>query len=266
MLSSANWSDPLQLAVFRWAGAALFAVALHSGIVAFLLYPREPNDTDIAGSIAIELAPIAAGSHVEMADVPPGPPTPEQPAASETTKEMQKQETAEAPRVEASPLAPNPEVSLPIKQPEQKQEPVKKDKAEHAERESQAAAAILPMAPPRLQENDSLVPTAPAIGLSAAALQAQASWRKSLVSHLSRYKRYPVAAHSHQIEGQVMVQFTVDRTGNVVASQVVQSSGSLLLDDAAMAMLRRAAPLPAPPPQAQGSAFEFVLPIRFKLR
>jgi hypothetical protein len=40
----------------------------------------------------------------------------------------------------------------------------------------------------------------------------------------------------------------------------------LLLDDEAMAMLRRAGPLPTPPAEAQGPSFEFVLPIQFKSR
>ena len=264
MIASANWNGSLQLRMFRWTGAALFAVALHAGALAFLLYSRDTPDEDIAGSIAIELAPIAAGSPNEIADAPFGPPTPERTAASEATKEVPKQETVETARVEPSPLAPNPELSLPATPPEEKQ--VEKEKIEHAEHESQASAAALPTAPPRVQENTAAVPAAPAIGLSAAALQAQASWERTLVSHINRYKHYPTAAHTHRIEGQVTVQFTVDRAGSVVATQILHSSGSLLLDDEAMAMLRRAAPLPAPPAQAQGETFAFVLPIRFKVR
>ena len=264
MISSANWNDSLQRGIFRWTGAAVFAVALHAGLLALLLYSRDTTGEDIAGSIAIELAPIAAGSPIEIADAPPGPPSPERTAATEATKEIPKQETVETPNVEPSPLAPNPEIALPAKRPEEKQ--VEKEKVEHAEHESHASEAALPTAPPRVEGNNAVVSPAPAIVLSAAALQAQASWRRTLVSHINRYKHYPTAAHTHRIEGQVTVQFTVDRAGSVVATQILHSSGSLLLDDEAMAMLRRAAPLPAPPAQAQGETFAFVLPIRFKVR
>jgi len=266
MISSANWNDSLQQGIFRWTGGAVFAVALHVGLLAFLLHSTESTDADIAGAIAIDLAPITAGPPIEMADVPTGPLTPEQTAASEARMEIPKQETVETPSVEPSPLAPNPEITLPPKRPEEKQEPVEKEKVEHTEHESQASEAVLPTAPPRVEGNNAVVSAAPAIVLSAAALQAQASWRRTLVSHINRYKRYPATAHAHRVEGVVTIQFTVDRAGSVVQTQVVQSSGSLLLDDEAVAILRRAAPLPAPPTQAEGSTFVFSLPIRFKIR
>jgi len=262
--ASTDWDGSLQLRMFRWASAGLLAAGMHVGVVLFFLYPSQSTDADIEGSLAVELAPIEAGSPIEMPNVPPGPLAPEQTAASEATKQIPKSETAETVAVDPSPLAPNPEVSLPL-QRDEKEHP-EKENAEKAERESQASAASLAAAPPRLERNNSLVPVAPAIGVDPAARQAQASWEKSLVSHLNRFKRYPAAAHTHHIEGQVSVQFSVDHTGAVLESQVVQSSGSPLLDDEAMAMLRRAAPLPRPPAAEQGSTFVLVLPIRFKIR
>ena len=265
MIRIAHFCDSLQRGMFRWSGAAAFAVALHVGLLALLLYSPESTDAGIAGTIAIDLAPITAGSPVELGDVPPGPLTPEQAATSEATKEVLKQELVKTPEVEPSPLAPNPEVSLPTRR-EEDQKPVEKEMDKQAERESQASVASLPTAPPRLDEKNSPVPTAPEIGLPAAALQVRASGEKTLVTHLNRYKRYPAGAHSHRVEGQVMVAFTVDRVGTVVASYVVHTSDSLVLDDEALAMLRRASPLPKPPAEAQGSTFEFVLPIRFKIQ
>jgi protein TonB len=267
MIRISHFGGSVQQEMFRWTGAALLAVALHAGLLAFLLYSPESADQDIAGAIAIELAPIAAGAAVEMGEVPPGPLTPEQAPASEATKEIAKYVPEEVPRIEPSPLAQNPEVILPLKQPEKKDEPIDETKkAEHAEEETRAAAASVATVPPRLEEDHAPVPTAPVIGLSAAARQARATWEKALVSHLDRYKRYPAAARAHRVEGQVMVQFTVNRAGIVVASHVVRSSGSLLLDDEAIAMLRRAGPLPTPPAETQGLSFDFVLPIQFRSR
>jgi protein TonB len=84
--------------------------------------------------------------------------------------------------------------------------------------------------------------------------------------HLGRHKRYPPAARSLRQQGSVSVAFTMDRLGNVVAARVLTSSGSTLLDEEATAVLKRASPLPAPPPSIGGATFELVLPIQFRIR
>ena len=149
MTADDTWCDSLQLRMFRWTGAALFAIGMHVSVLAILLSPPQSTDADIEGSIAVELAPVAAGSPIEMPKVPPGPPTPEQTAAAPAATRLRKPESVEAPAVEQSPLAPNPEVSLPLQRPKEKEEPVEKQEAEEAEQKSQPSAASLPAAPPR---------------------------------------------------------------------------------------------------------------------
>jgi protein TonB len=78
---------------------------------------------------------------------------------------------------------------------------------------------------------------------------------------LARYKSYPAQANS--AEGVVSLAFTVDRKGNVVSSRIEKTSGSTVLDAEALALLARAAPLPAPPPEVADADLTFVLPIRF---
>jgi TonB family protein len=97
------------------------------------------------------------------------------------------------------------------------------------------------------------------------ATEAQASWHKELIARISRYKRYPEAAKAKQLQGLAKVKFTIDRAGRVLLAQVVQSSGSALLDAEAIAMLFRAAPLPLPPPETPGTSFDLFLPIRFAI-
>jgi protein TonB len=141
----------------------------------------------------------------------------------------------------------------------------REDKTAVFERESRASQALVPTAPPR-SETLAPVPTAPALSLSPSVARARANWCNVMASHINRSKRYPVEARLHHMEGVVTVQFTVDRRGAVVASKVVHRSGSLLLDDEAMAMLQRSVPLPLPPAEVEGDAFELVLPIHFKMR
>lgn len=90
---------------------------------------------------------------------------------------------------------------------------------------------------------------------------ASAKWQKALVAHLARYKRYPEQGNTP--EAVVSVAFTIDRKGNVVSSRIEKSSGSDVLDADALAMIKRAAPLPAPPAEVAADDLTLVLPIRF---
>jgi TonB family protein len=90
---------------------------------------------------------------------------------------------------------------------------------------------------------------------------ASAKWQKALVAHLARYKRYPEQGNTP--EAVVSVAFTIDRKGNVVSSRIEKSSGSDVLDAEALAMIKRAAPLPAPPAEVAADDLTLVLPIRF---
>jgi protein TonB len=86
-------------------------------------------------------------------------------------------------------------------------------------------------------------------------------WQQSLVAHLGRFKRYP--AQGGVAEGVVSLAFTIDRKGNVVSSRIEKTSGSTVLDAEALAMVKRAAPLPAPPAEVADADLTFVVPIRF---
>src|SRR5437016_675146 len=71
------------------------------------------------------------------------------------------------------------------------------------------------------------------------------SWQRLLVAQLERHKRYPPQAGGKV--GEARLAFSIDRGGRVLASRIVHSSGSDALDREALALLRRAAPLPPPP-------------------
>jgi protein TonB len=86
-------------------------------------------------------------------------------------------------------------------------------------------------------------------------------WQQSLVANLGRFKKYP--AQGGAAEGLVSLAFTIDRKGNVVSSRIEKTSGSTVLDAEALAMVKRAAPFPAPPPDVADADLTFVVPIRF---
>jgi TonB family protein len=90
-------------------------------------------------------------------------------------------------------------------------------------------------------------------------------WKAQIVSLLERNKQYPVSAQSKGEQGVVQIFFSLDRLGQVIASRIVRSSGSLALDEEVQALLRRAQPFPGPPEELAGNHVDLTVPIRFSL-
>ncbi len=78
--------------------------------------------------------------------------------------------------------------------------------------------------------------------------------------------RYPPAAREAEQQGVASVTFTMTREGHVLAASLARSSGDPALDTEAVAMIRRADPLPEPPPEVAGATLTLNVPVRFSLR
>ncbi|KAB2911173.1 MAG: energy transducer TonB [Hyphomicrobiaceae bacterium] len=258
--------------LLRWASAATVVLAAHLGGAALaLMHWQDDAAADRAGAVMIELAPVAAASPIDMPDVAHGPLMEEAKLTPQASKRTTQEVEKETPPVEQSP-APDPEVAMPVPKPvkeEKPEEEEEKKKEEVAEQPTpaQTTAAPLTMAPPRIDAKPSTIAVAPAPGSTINATQARIAWEKALNSHLNRYKRYPDGARARGVQGMVNVAFMIDRSGQVISSHVVQSSGSPLLDEEALAVLRRASPLPSPPEHLfAGAALNLALPIQFRIR
>lgn len=86
------------------------------------------------------------------------------------------------------------------------------------------------------------------------------------MGRLQRFKRYPDTARSRGEQGVAYATFTMDRSGNVLSASIVRSSNSRLLDEEAVALIRRAAPLPPVPAAMTGSTVTLTVPVTFSLR
>ena len=73
------------------------------------------------------------------------------------------------------------------------------------------------------------------------------NYKGRLVSHLRRYKHYPLNAREQKITGSPRVSFTINASGRVVRARIAKSSGSSILDKAALTSVRKASPFPAIP-------------------
>ncbi len=115
-----------------------------------------------------------------------------------------------------------------------------------------------------------LKPSSPTTGAHAASPPAPArgaadiaAYRNALLAKIWGAARYPEAARERGATGVATVRFALDGDGAVTLADLAQSSGDRVLDDAALAAVRRASPLPAPP---TGAPRAYSAPIRFELR
>lgn len=81
---------------------------------------------------------------------------------------------------------------------------------------------------------------------------------------LKRSVRYPKKARSKRLTGTTLVRFRVSANGAVSAVGISQSSGSKVLDAAALASVKRAAPFPKIPAAAGRETWNFTVPLHFK--
>ncbi len=93
----------------------------------------------------------------------------------------------------------------------------------------------------------------------------RAGYGAQLASWLNRFKQYPILARRRGIEGEARVRLVMLRSGELVSSSLHQPSGSSLLDESALAMVKAASPFPRVPDELLGEHFEFEVPIAFRL-
>ena len=91
----------------------------------------------------------------------------------------------------------------------------------------------------------------------------EADYAAVLLAWLERHKEYPRPARRRGQEGVVLLYVLIDREGRVLQSKIEESSGYPLLDNAALDMLERAAPVPPLPDDMPQERLELVLPVQF---
>lgn len=97
--------------------------------------------------------------------------------------------------------------------------------------------------------------------------KAPPSWQGAVLGRFQRAIRYPRMAQARRKEGVVSIVFRIDRGGHVLAVRLADSSGTELLDEEALAMVKRVSPLPAPPPEMMvADELSVAAPISFNLR
>ena len=216
------------------------------------LLARWNNNDDLVANapvITIELAALPVAPETTPNEIPPGPQQQEAEPEPEPEKPLEKKlELPPDPKAEPlQAVMPPPKVEKP---------PEKKPKQKHAS---------LPSAPSSAETRSERA-AAPMPGANSHNPNAMPNWKSQLVAQLERNKRYPSEAQSRGEQGVAQLAFSVDRSGGVHNARIVRSSGSSALDQATLAMVERAAPLPPPPPEITGSQIPISVPIRYSAR
>ncbi len=252
----------------RWLACLALALTFHAAVAAALVQYWGAADDQVAGAplILIELAPLPVAPAVTPSEAPPGPklvqtaaPPPEPPVAkSEEKPEPKPEQPVEATETVTIPPAPQADQADAVLPPSKPAAPPK-EKKRLSSRERQASA-------PSNAAHRARRAAAPAPGASARNPNALPNWKSRLVARLERYKRYPEQARARGERGVAQVAFSVDRSGGVHSARIVRSSGSHALDDATLALVARAQPLPPPPPEIRGGRIAIVVPISYNFR
>jgi protein TonB len=117
----------------------------------------------------------------------------------------------------------------------------------------------LPPAPsPALSAAPMMLPSPPSADPQAS--NAVPTWEAALLGQLQQARRMPPSA---RMRGVVLLRFTMDRDGKVLASKIEKGSGDENLDQEALAALQRAQPLPEPPAEVPGNPLDLIVPVDF---
>jgi protein TonB len=232
---SLSWFDDGPRDFARWAIAGAVVLGIYAGGAAYFLATHQPDQVGaFSDVVTVELAPIDSTPDAIEQDVAPAP---------------------EA-MVESQPL---PDLPLPKPQPEEMkvEQPPDETPTEVPLPEPKPPEKVANTPPPAPQTAQPVKGGAPAV---------EPSWQTRLVRQLQRVQRYPAAARSRNEQGIVLLSFSLDRTGHVLAHSIAKSSGYVELDNEVMAMIMRAEPLPSFPASMTQERIDLTVPIRFTLR
>ncbi len=231
---------PERRGLSRWTLAGIIVVAAHAAIAASvaLWYAHRAPEQNILPAIAVTLAPVEGSSpEIQNQDIAVGP-TMQQ--AEDAPKEPPK---VEEQKVDEPVQPPTPPQQADVTLPKPEPKPIEKPKPE-----------VTPPAP-----ETRAPPKSEHVGRFTQA--GSNAYNALILGHLQRFKRYPASAHG--AVGTVMVRFVLNRSGEVVKSEVTKSSGNSTLDQEALAILHRANPFPPFPAAKPGAQDFYIAPIKF---
>jgi periplasmic protein TonB len=244
-----------------WPLAVLGAVLIHAGWAGVAYeYLQTDDDSPDLGTSAIDVSLETEAPIRDPADLPPGPDSVHLDPSQEVMEQKTEAEQTELPKATPTETDDPDRVVAPEETKKPQDETPRTPTVQAPPQEAQPASEPTAMPSP---ENAKEGPraTAPDVGIGESLRLQSATWQKELGVHLKKHLRYPENRPPQDVVVTLRVVF--DRTGHVVSAEIAKSSGDAVFDDAALAMLRRADPVPAPPPVVADHGLSFAMPVLF---
>jgi protein TonB len=260
----------------RWGTSATAIVAAHAALIAFAMawYTQRPPPGVTIPTIMVDMAPATASPEPTPMDIAPGPDmqqadaSPPEAAKPEQVQEQLaptppqlKPEVEAPPEQKTQPTPPKPEPARSVPDPPKPVPAKPKPVRAEAKKPTESTPAPRTTAAPKAER-----PAPAASAISAGASAAIASYNQLVAAHLQRFKQYPPASKAAGQQGTARLNFSLGRSGQVLASRLAGSSGHAALDGETLAMVRRAQPFPAFPPDMKQASMSFNVPVQFSIR
>lgn len=265
--------------------AAALSLAAHIGLPAGLLAQapdpqRDParEETGLQGAIMFDLSDIIAAPSEAGDDSAAVAEALDAPTVTESPEAVHAAKAADEPILNQTPYdVQDDELKFGIASPDpvEETEDIAEDIAQDFEEEqvdqaTQMGAVAAEAAEASVSGVDAVAKAetakADAEGLTAEQMAEVTEWQKAVVLRLAKAKSYPQAARKKGVEGEVRVKFTLDRYGAVIAREVQNSSGSQMLDEAALKVFDDLDRLPTPPNHLRGNSFTLVIPLNYTIK
>ncbi len=265
----------------RWSISFLVMAGLFAGLAWLEIHSPpdvDPPPTPPAETVTIDIEPQPAAALAPPTEAPPGPQHTQSeppPGAAVLPTVPTPAPPVLAPEAVMPPAPPSlaPEVAIPLP-PEPPPRPpaqhrphivARRPLIPHPDRRPPTPATT---APPELQPPAAPAPAsaAPVPSVPGPSSNAVPTWQGRLLGRLEQFKRYPNEAQYRREQGVVYLHFAMDRNGKVLSARIEKSSGYDSLDQETLALIRRAEPLPKPPPEVPGDPVELTVPVQFFLR
>lgn len=257
----------------RWSVGFLTVASAFVGIGWLVLHPMPvtaPLPALPPAAVVIELTPAPA---------PVAPPAVTQPAITASPPEPPPRPLAapqQPPHAQSPPplpLSALPDTGIPLpppRPPAPAQRPRPKRLTLHRQPvppPAHSPPAPIKTAPPAVQAPPSKAEVAPnAAPLRQPPANAVPTWQSQLLNRLEAFKRYPPQAQEYDEQGTAYLRFSMDRLGHLLTASIVKSAGHADLDQETLALIRRAEPLPKPPPEVAGDPVTITVPVRYSLQ
>ena len=245
-----------------WIFAAVIALALHAGGAALAIahLQTEAESDDAVGASAIEVGLELASANREEVNLPPGPDTDASAASPQLPDQQAEVKDTDLPQDNPTEVDDADRAVTPNKTEKPKEEDAKLAAVQtQASPESAAQEAT---ATPNLEGRREDTAKAPKLGIGKSVELAKVAWEKKVVAHFKKFLMFPDGAKVKGAGLRLALEF--DRLGHVVSVSIAEGSGLSAYDEAALKMVRRADPVPAPPPLVADLGLNRTLPVTFR--